>query len=283
MVFRGKVSLSQVLIVVLIWSLLMALVPAYAQEEGAVTVTPAGAGAIVRSGPGTEYTILGTLHEGFWLTATGRNDYPADFACTGVAGYDAQAWLRVELVEYAEGWVNLCVVDVTGDPALLPVAEPAYPLLIDTAEFPELTAEGWEPENPLFASLTLGEVIVHEYPTLGSAILGTIAAGEVVELLAISESGDWVQIRYGETEGWIVGFMVTVSEAQAAALPVINLEEFFAALIADLVGEDGAGCGNPPPPWAMAHGWRRQCQGIPMHTYVPEPPPGHQRQADAEE
>ncbi len=262
------------LVLLMIVLLLLTLAPASAQEDGGVTVTPAGDAVNVRSGPGLEFMVRGTLYAGFSLSATGRNDYPAGFGCSGVAGYDAQAWLRVDLVEGVEGWVSLCAVDVTGDPAPLPVSEPAYPVLIDEAEFPALTADGWLPDDPAMASTTLGVMIVHEHPTLGSTILGTIAADEVVELLAISDDGGWVQIRYGDSEGWVVSFLVTVSPEQAAALPVVNLDEFFAALLSDLIG-DGEGCQNPPPPWAMAHGWRRDCQGIEMHTYEPEPNPGH--------
>ncbi len=269
-----------VVITLVVLMLLPVTLTAQAQGEESVpvTITPLEEAVNVRSGPGPEFMIRGTLYPGFSLTATGRTDFPTDFTCSGVEAYDAQAWLRVDLVEGVEGWVNLCVVEVTGDYTALPVAVPAFPVLIDAAEFPQLTAEGWTPEHPEFAVELSATVIVHEYPTLGSAILGVIQASETVEVLAVSDPTGWLKIRYGETEGWIVSFVVALTEDQVAALPVINLSDLFADLLADYLDQEGAGaCQNPPPPWAPAHGWRRQCEGIDLHTYEPEPPPGHQR------
>lgn len=276
--------LSRVRIVALLALVVLAFLPAtpvaqaQGEEPAAVTITPLEEAVNVRSGPGPEFMIRGTLYPGFSLTATGRTDFPVDFQCSGVEAYDAQAWLRVDLVEGVEGWINLCVVEVTGDYAVLPVAAPAFPVLIDQAEFVQLTAEGWTPENPAFAAELSAAVIVHEYPTLGSTILGVIQAGETVEVLAVSDPPGWLKIRYGEAEGWIVSFVVALTEDQVAALPVINLADLFADLLANYLDQEGAGaCQNPPPPWAPAHGWRRQCEGIDLHTYEPEPPPGHQR------
>jgi uncharacterized protein YraI len=252
-------------------------VTGYAQEAtGTVSVTPAGEAVNVRSGPGPEFMMRGTLYPGFALTATGRTAYDETTDC-------AAAWLRVDLIEGVEGWVNLCTVEVTGDDMALPVATPAYPVLLaDMEALPELDSGDWTPENALMAAPTLGVVIVHQYPSLGSDTLGTIAAGEIVELLAISDSGDWVQIRYGVTEGWIAAFMVSITEEQAAQLPVVNLDEFFEDLLDEYIETEGPnGCQNPPPPWAMAHGWRLQCEGVEMHTYERELPPGQQRRADA--
>ncbi len=267
-----------VMLVVLMLLPVARMAQAQGEEAAAVTVTPLEEAVNVRSGPGPEFMIRGTLYPGFSLTATGRTDFPADFICSGLEAYDAQAWLRVDLVEGVEGWINLCVVEVSGDYAALPVAEPAFPVLIDTAEFPQLTAEGWTPEHPEFAVELSAAVIVHEYPTLGSVILGVIQVSGTVEVLAVSDPSGWLQIRCGETEGLDRQLCGGAHGGSAAALPVINLNDLFAALLADYLAQEGAGaCQNPPPPWAPAHGWRRQCEGIDLHTYEPEPPPGHQR------
>ncbi len=75
-------------------------------------------------------------------------------------------------------------------------------------------------------------------------------------ILTIIKIGDIVRV-----EGEIVGddddsTIVII----AVTIIIINVEVF----INDDSGEvwrDDEGCGNGPPPWAPAHGWRRRCQG----------------------
>lgn len=198
--------------------------PVYAQSGGVttVTITPASSAVNVRSGPGGEYLVRGTLYAGFILTATGRSDYPTDFACTGSPAHDSDAWLRVVLTENVEGWVNLCVVVVTGTDESLPVAEPQYPELIaDAEEIPEVEGDIPEPENPLLVSVTLGVVILRGAPDLGGEVMGRIDDGDTVEMLYRTYFNGWIRVRCrGGVEGWIVSFMVRVSEEQHDALPI---------------------------------------------------------------
>lgn len=75
-------------------------------------------------------------------------------------------------------------------------------------------------------------------------------------ILTVIKVGDSVRV-----EGEIVGddddsTIVII----AVTIIIINVEVF----INDDSGEvwrDDEGCGNAPPPWAPAHGWRRRCQG----------------------
>lgn len=269
-----KRQLSWLLLVVFILSSVLVMSPVTAQEDEGVVAAPAGEAVTVRSGPGLQYSIRGVLEPGFDLVVTGRTAFDEDFACTGEPENDLVAWLRVDVVEGIEGWVSYCAVAVTGEVAPLPVAVPAYPVLLEDIEDLEtLVAEGWDPADPFMASVLATPVLLYEYPSLGSAILGIIDADAVVELLARADDGSWFQVQFGEVVGWVPGYLLLVGNDQYDELEVVNLEAFFDALIDEEIG-DGEGCQNPPPPWAPAWGWRRKCEGVEKGEYEPAPPPG---------
>lgn len=270
------------IVAALMLPLMLAISPVAA--DTGVTAAPAEEAVTVRSGPGVQYSIRGTLEVGFELPVTGHTGFDDDFECTGDPVEYNAAWLRVDIVEGIEGWVSYCAVDVTGDVFDTPVAVPAFPILLEViAGLPTLTAEGWTPSNPGFASLLVTAVLVYEVPTLGSVMLGKIEAGAVVELLAVATNGSWFKVRYGAVVGWIPAYLMIVSAEQNAGLEKVGLEEFFENLIEEKVGPEGEGCESPPPPWAPAWGWRRKCQGLGKGEYVPEPPPGHAKDDNGEQ
>jgi uncharacterized protein YraI len=205
--------------------------------DDVVTVTPISGAVNVRSGPGLQFILRGTLQFNFILIATGRNDYEFDFTCTGNPASDNDAWLRVVLIENLEGWVNLCVVEVEGEDTSLPVSEPSDPELIeDYEEVEEIDGTDFVPENPDFASVTLGEMIVRDAPSLNGEILGSIPEGVTVELLARTYLGGWIKIRYGDVEGWVPNFMVTVSPEQLDELPVyVSLQGVIEAIVGNFI------------------------------------------------
>lgn len=217
----------KLVILFLLLALLILSLPLQAQDTPPdpsttnVTVSTTTAAVRVRSGPGTNFTVRGTLYVGFVLVATGRSDYDVSFTCTGNPANDQQAWLRVELSQGAEGWVNLCVVVVAGDDTTLPVSDPAYPETIDDEDdIPPIEGDDSPVENPDLVSITLAVVIVRSAPNLGGAALGTIDDGEFVEMLAITYGGSWVQIRYKGVTGWIINFAVLITNDQEDILPV---------------------------------------------------------------
>lgn len=88
---------------VMIGLLLMAVYPALADEVRVKAYQTTR----VRSGPGTDYSIINILLEGDEVTATGRES-------------TANEWLRIDL-DGTEGWVAASVVNIDGDPTTLDV------------------------------------------------------------------------------------------------------------------------------------------------------------------
>ncbi len=200
--------------------LLMFLPFAAAQENETVRVSPV---VNARSGPGFEYTIRGSLpigqQEGI---ATGRTDYPADFQCTTNYRINNKAWLRVELGNGIEGWVNLCQVRTSGaDPLTLPVVAAAQPILRNDARtIPVIQGEDSPVGNPaLVVEVLRGGVIVRTLPDVTAAPLGQVPTGHRVEMLTKLYDGSWIRILYKGVAGWVAGFMLNTSPEQLAGVP----------------------------------------------------------------
>ncbi len=206
----------QLMMIVLVLSLSLAA----AQDNEEVTVSPV---VNARSGPGFEYTIRGSLpmgqQEGI---ATGRTDYPADFRCTTNYRINNKAWLRVDLGEGIEGWVNLCQVRTFGpDPLTLPVVTAAQPVLRNDARtVPVIQGEDSPVGNPaLVVEVLRGGVIVRALPDLRGTPLGQVPTGHRVEMLSKLYDGSWIRILYKGVAGWVAGFMLNTSPEQLAGVP----------------------------------------------------------------
>ena len=70
-------------------------------------------------------------------------------------------------------------------------------------------------------------------------------------LLLVIRVGDIIRVEGNSGENNIVIAIIII---------VINVDIYIGDGPGDVYRDDGQ-CGNPPPPWAPAHGWRRKCQG----------------------
>lgn len=159
---------------------------------------------IIRSGPGTEYTVLGTLEPNTSVLALGRNNYSVDSSCS-------EQWINVLIVEGFDGWITACTLEGDSFPfedrplTNLQIVEPTFPILVGNE--PQIAVIEGEPspiEFPNFATWTQGELVVRQQPGLGNTPLGIVPAGETVEMIQQLASGAWVQIRYRGVVGWVL-------------------------------------------------------------------------------
>jgi uncharacterized protein YraI len=217
-----KFTRARFLLIIALLTTLLVSLSAAAAQDGSVTITPAEgvAAANVRSGPGTKYTIRFALNAGQSLTVTGRTEAAT---CTGNAETDG--WVRITISETVEGWASLCAVEVTGDAAALPVAEPTFPLLIEDVEPLPVLEGGGAVTNPDMLTETNAAVVLRVEPWLGSEAVGVIPANATVELLQMTTSAGWVQARFGEATGWVPGFSVGLNEEQIETVTVITVAE----------------------------------------------------------
>src|SRR5262245_45190857 len=86
-------------------------------------VTTRGTSVNIRAGAGTEYVVRAVLNNGFSVMATGRSNFDPNISCDEYPNNgNSDQWLRVMHGEL-EGWVNRCVVEITGDVTGLPVVD----------------------------------------------------------------------------------------------------------------------------------------------------------------
>jgi len=156
----------------------------------------------VRSGPGTEYTILGKLTPADSLDITGQN---AD-----------ATWLRVNF-NGQEGWVFADVVEVTGALESAPVVE-AGPTAV--------LREGVTPPG----AAASGEVVVvtrfnthlrSDFST-SADILQTIPFNTTLRPRARTDNGNWVMVTFGDQSGWVFAPILFFSSGEIESLPVMG-------------------------------------------------------------
>lgn len=212
-----------------ICALLVAAVPAFAQdttatpeptaqataEPQAQPVQPAlqastdffltsGYRINVRSGPGTQYTILGKLNVGDSLDVTGQN----------VEG----TWIRVNF-NGAEGWVSASIVDVTGDIATAPVVEAS-------------ADAGVNPSAAQVNTAALGDVVVvTRFNTnlradafANADLLATIPFDTELAVVARNSGNNWVQVDFGGQSGWISSGLLFFKSGNINNLPVVGAD-----------------------------------------------------------
>jgi uncharacterized protein YraI len=141
-------------------------------------------GANVRSGPGTEYDIVGFLEPGEEATITGRYE----------------EWLRIDYDD-TDGWVAGWIVTAT-DADIVPQVGPA-------GDTPEPAAT---PRTTATLSVT-GEkgANVRAGPGTGYETVGFLEPGDTAEITGRYD--DWFQIDYDGTDGWVAGWIVTATGA----------------------------------------------------------------------
>ncbi|MBI5667346.1 MAG: SH3 domain-containing protein [Chloroflexi bacterium] len=165
--------------------------PAAAQAEG---VTAMAYGTVnVRSGPGTQYDIVGQLAAGDKVPVDGRNE-------------DGD-WLHIILTFGQNGWVAAFAVLVEGNILELPVTSPAAE---DNGEDVTVTA--------------YGVVNVRSGPGMNFPITAQLDAGDTLTVLGRSgTSNDWLYVSESDIEGWVAYFTVTLN-GSADGLPIFTVD-----------------------------------------------------------
>ncbi len=75
-------------------------------------------------------------------------------------------------------------------------------------------------------------------------------------ILLVIQIGDFIRVEGSAGDNNIIVAIVVV---------IIDVD-IYVGDNPDQVYRDDGQCGNPPPPWAPAHGWRRKCQGVSVQS-----------------
>lgn len=148
----------------------------------------------VRSGPGTEYVLIGSLQPGSSSDVTGRSG--------------DNEWLRVRYLA-EEGWVAYFVVNLTGSLESIPVVEAAPGAQTD------------EPPSTV-SVVTRYNVNLRANPVLDSPSIDLIPFGTTLDVNARSDEGDtWLRVSFEGQTGWIIRALVNAS-ADFTNLPILR-------------------------------------------------------------
>jgi uncharacterized protein YgiM (DUF1202 family) len=152
----------------------------------------------VRSGPGLSFELLGKL--------------PAGSEVEVIAQSETGEWWQIpyEPSENGLAWVADAVVEFSGDPAAVPqAADPAEPTPTPT------------PTETVIAGIVevLDAINVRSEPSTEGEVLGGLYLGDKVEVLAVSQDGNWWLVEYPdgpEGTAWVNGEFVRFQGDQAA-------------------------------------------------------------------
>ena len=141
-------------------------------QTPAVGVVNTGA-VNVRSGPGYGYPIITIAYQGYTFTLLGRT---AD-----------SAWVKVQMVDGTQGWVNASALNTTVPVNTLPINEtPITP-----------------PAGMAVGAVNTGQLNIRSGPGAGYSVLSSVYYGHVVQLLGRNTSSTWLKVRlFDGQEGW---------------------------------------------------------------------------------
>ncbi|HEX6387457.1 MAG TPA: SH3 domain-containing protein [Anaerolineae bacterium] len=170
---------------------------------GAPAPGPVTDPANVRSlyaGPGTTYSIVGTVHQGQNVTLLGRNSQGN--------------WVKVLLDNGVQGWISASLVRADVPLFSLPVVDGAAP----PAPAPKPAPQ---PPQGATAVVTTGALNVRSGPGIGYSSITVIHQGQVVSLIGRNNDSSWVRVRLvtGQ-EGWVNASLIQANVA-IGSLPVV--------------------------------------------------------------
>lgn len=155
----------------------------------------------VRSGPGTQFEVVGRLSEGDTVPVLGRES-------------DATRWLYVPVPETdLTGWVAVFTVTTNGGLEALTI--------VDAAE-PDAEVEG-EPDAGADTPqvIAFGRVNVRNGPSITFEVVGQLEIeDEAVATARSNYNNDWLYIENDTIAGWVAYFTVTV-RGDVSDLPVL--------------------------------------------------------------
>ena len=156
------------------------------EAPGAPAVT-AITDASIMSGPGWNYTTLGTLSNGQKAELMGSS---AD-----------RSWWAVSVPSGQQGWVSAGQV----------ITQNAEAVSVVSGQSGQAAATPTIPEEDLPMAIAKANINIRNGPGTNFAQIGTLAAGQQAEIIGIDPTGSWLAIKVptaGDGYGWVSGEFV---------------------------------------------------------------------------
>lgn len=186
----------------------------------------------LRSGPGTAYSVVGTVPKGRLITLVGRtaNNAYVDVLADGVAGWVSTFYIKANapISSLPITWLDVTATPggvVTGTPtpgsASTPVPS-ATPTAAATATLGAGTSAPTAIPTGATAIITTGKLNVRTGPGPGYAVVGVVDQWQTVSLLGRTGNLAWVNIEVPGTAiaGWISERYVE-ADVPISSLPIL--------------------------------------------------------------
>ncbi len=158
-----------------------------AHAAAAQTAVVTGSHINLRSGPGTNHDVLGTVNQGDKLPIL---DKQGD-------------WYKVQKSDGQAAWIAGWLVKVENSTASKPSA----------SNSPDAGGSSIK-----YAVITANNVNVRSGPGTGYQVVGSVNSGERYQLLAVSDQ--WYKLKLPNGEAWAAGWLTKVEQVQAPEPPV---------------------------------------------------------------
>lgn len=192
----------------LIYALLLCSLAATTHAQEAATAQ-INRNVNVRSGPGTEYTVLRRLQVGDTVQLTGRSA-------------SNHAWLRI-LLDTREGWLIRYGLDTEADLTGLSAVSPRTPVRIPAAGSPVLIS-------------AFRTVNIRSAPSTRSDTLAQLRDGEKITAVGRSDTqNSWIRVDLDGAQGWVAYFTITAVTDDLETLPLVRDEDEDETLISGVV------------------------------------------------
>ena len=157
-----------------------------------------GGNVNVRRGPGTSYRVLGDL---------GRNEVVPIIGKSGDG-----TWLQIQIGNIV-GWISTRVVEVTGDLAAIAVTDGSGGTGVPSTDPSNLQANIMVPT---------GDVVnVRRGPSTSTGVTFKMRGGQSASITGQNPDGDWWQIEYRGTKGWVYRTIV-VANGDTSKVPIVR-------------------------------------------------------------
>ncbi len=163
-------------------------VPPTTPGTGALTAMPIYT-INFRSGPGTTYSIIGSVPGGAVVTVTGRS---ADAQWAQVTYNGTSGWLAA--------WLLTVNGNLSGAPVVTPASAPSPTPVPSTPSTPSgLTASPFSTIN------------FRAGPGTNYGIIGSVPGGTVVPVIGRTSDAQWAQVTYNGATGWLAAWLLAIN------------------------------------------------------------------------
>jgi len=168
-------------------------------------------GLRLRSGPGTDYSVVATVGQGTLLGLTGRN---SDSSWIRVRMAGVTGWVANYLIQPSTPYSALEVVSSGGTTTAVTTATATTTSNVTVAADTSTAAQGT-------ATVRVDALNMRSGPGLGYSVTGVLGYASRVNMLGRSADNAWVKVSNGGQPAWISSNYVYTS-VYVYTLPVVN-------------------------------------------------------------